>query len=71
LNGNGQLGLGDTTDRLVPTQVGTDTDWEYGDVGYFHTLGLKAGGLYTWGYNNNGQLGDGTTTDASSPVSIW
>ena len=27
LNGFGQLGLGDTTDRLVPTRVGTDTDW--------------------------------------------
>lgn len=26
-NGDGQLGLGDTVDRELPTQVGSDSDW--------------------------------------------
>lgn len=39
-NNYGQLGLGDTTTRSVPTQVGTDTDWATIAAGYSHTLAL-------------------------------
>ena len=36
----GQLGLGDTTTRYVPTKVGTDT-WVAVACGYFHSLAMK------------------------------
>ena len=32
-NDNGQLGIGNTIDKNVPTQVGTDTDWKEIDSG--------------------------------------
>src|SRR5688572_21999754 len=35
-NTYGQLGLGDTTDRLVPTRVGTHTTWRNVTVGREH-----------------------------------
>ena len=28
-NGSGRLGLGDTTDRYAPTQVGTEINWAF------------------------------------------
>ena len=37
-----QLGLGDTTNRNVPTQVGTATDWVNVAGGGWHSLALKA-----------------------------
>ncbi|MBU4298460.1 PKD domain-containing protein, partial [Patescibacteria group bacterium] len=53
-NGSGQLGLGDTTNRTVPNQVGTDADWKL--VGaMFKTIAMKSDGtLWSWG-------GDGIT----------
>ena len=39
-NGYGQLGLGDTTDRDVPTKVGTDT-WVAVAGGRYHSLAMK------------------------------
>ena len=39
-NTSGRLGLNDTTDRHVPTQVGTDTDWSASNGGGSHSLGL-------------------------------
>ena len=41
-NAYDQLGLGDTTSRNVPTQVGTATDWSSVAGGYHHSLALKA-----------------------------
>jgi alpha-tubulin suppressor-like RCC1 family protein len=76
-NGFGELGLGDTTNRSSPVQVGSDDWWFLVDAGYFHSAAIKwdAQGfgeysLWTWGYNVNGQLGDGTTLDRSSPVQV-
>jgi alpha-tubulin suppressor-like RCC1 family protein len=70
-NGYGQLGLGDTDDRLTPTQVGSDTNWVAVSAGYYHSLGLRSdGSLWAWGYNSCGQLGLGVgdTTDRHVPT---
>jgi uncharacterized protein YjdB len=60
-NTYGQLGLGDTTERNTPWQVGEGTDWAAVAGGYLHTMALKAdGSLWAWGRNFNGELGLGT-----------
>ena len=63
-NTYGQLGLGDTVDRHVFTQVGTDVDWESVSSGSQHTIAIKKNKTI-WGTGRNyyGQLGLGDTTD--------
>lgn len=49
------LGLGSTdeNDRLIPVQVGTDSDWNQVAAGHHFTLALKTdGSLYLWGVEN-------------------
>lgn len=70
-NGNGQLGLGDTTRRLVPVQISTLSDVVAITAGGNHSLALKSDGtVYGWGANNVGQVGDNTTTQRTSPVQL-
>jgi alpha-tubulin suppressor-like RCC1 family protein len=72
-NSHGQLGLGDTTHRSEPAQVGSDTDWEKGSVsgGLDGSRAIKTNDtLWSWGRNNSGQLGLGDTTSRSSPVQV-
>lgn len=65
-NSVGQTGLGtDSGETLVPTQVGTETDWTRIAAGAFHALGIRGGGLHAWGYNFQGITGLGTTTGAT------
>lgn len=71
LNNYGQLGDGTTEDKLVPTQIGSDTDWQKVSAGGFHSVALKSDGtLHAWGANNYGQLGDGTKVNRSEPTLI-
>jgi alpha-tubulin suppressor-like RCC1 family protein len=67
-NGNGQLGLGDTTSRSVFTQIGSDTDWESVLCGATHCIAKKGGLVYRLGANNVGQLGTGDATQQTSPL---
>jgi len=68
-NESGQLGLGDTTDRSVPTQVGTRLDWASVAAGSSHTCALTTSGLrYCWGSNDSGQLGLNNTTGTTAPA---
>ena len=73
-NDYGQLGNGDTSDRISMTQV-PGTNWSkvspsinYGN----HTLGLKTDGtLWAWGDNTWGELGNGTTGNVeTSPMQV-
>ena len=68
----GRLGLGDTTSRSSPTQVGSLTDWAAVSAGgNSFMLAVKTDGtLWSWGLNGSGQLGHGNTTNISSPVQV-
>ena len=71
-NGNGQLGIGKTTDtELSPQRVGSDSDWEAIKAGEDHSLALKSDGtLYSWGKNDRGQLGIGSTGSQTTPRQV-
>ena len=70
-NNNGNLGLGDTTTRSSPTQVGSLTTWATTNSGGGHNLATTDDGkLYAWGYNIYGGLGLGDTVNRSSPVQV-
>ena len=70
-NTEGQLGLGNTTGRSSPVQVGALTTWSTVAAGYAHTIAVKTDGtLWTWGRNDRGQLGLGDTTYKSSPNQV-
>ena len=68
---NGQLGLGDTTNRSSPVQVGSLTNWKQISLGGNLTGCIKTDGtLWLWGQNSYGQLGLGNTTATSSPIQV-
>ena len=68
---NGQLGLGDATNRSSPVQVGALTDWSKIASGNGTSLGIRTNGtLWAWGGGGNGANGRGNTTTYSSPVQI-
>ena len=70
-NDYGQLGDGTTTNRSVPIQVGTTTDWVQVSVGTNATYAIKQNGtLWAWGRNNQGQLSDNTSTQRLLPVQV-
>ncbi len=59
-NSNGQLGLGDSTNRTTFTRIeGLEGKIQQVVVGDAHTLVLTSQGLYACGNNGNGQLGLG------------
>jgi alpha-tubulin suppressor-like RCC1 family protein len=68
-NESGQLGLGDTQYRSVPTLLpGT---WIGGCGGETHSCAIRQGGaLFCWGDNAHGQLGLGDTTPRSEPTQL-
>lgn len=56
----GELGLGDSSDAFLPTQVGTATNWHLLTAGNVDTFGIKTNGtLWATGGGNYGELGDG------------
>jgi alpha-tubulin suppressor-like RCC1 family protein len=70
-NNNYILGLGDTTARLTPTQVGIETDWKAVSSGNDFATAIKTDGtLWAWGNNTYGQLGDGSFTSRGTPGQV-
>ena len=73
-NSLGALGLGDTSHRSSPVQVGSLTNWSKVYCGGGFTIALKTDGtLWSFGSNWYGQLGIGTSGGSahkSSPVQI-
>ncbi|MCL2410521.1 MAG: hypothetical protein FWC97_02650 [Treponema sp.] len=73
-NWDGQLGDGTWDNRLpvlVPTRIGTDTDWLSVSAGERHSVAIREdGSLWIWGDNRDAQLGDGTTTARNVPTRI-
>jgi alpha-tubulin suppressor-like RCC1 family protein len=70
-NGNGQLGLSNTTTRSSPVQVGTLSVWTAVSNGAFFMTAIQSNGsLWAWGQGALGQLGLNTTTDFYSPVQV-
>ncbi len=70
VNHSGQLGIGvgDTTERHIPTRVGSYSDWISISAGGAHSLGIRSNGsLWAWGYNADGELGLGDTTNRHTP----
>jgi alpha-tubulin suppressor-like RCC1 family protein len=79
-NATGQLGVGNTVSRDVPTRVGTGSTWESVSAGSSHTLGIRSAinsqipyyVVYAWGSNAEGQLCNGqkSATPRTVPDSI-
>lgn len=70
-NFSGALGLGNTTDRSSPVQVGALTNWQKVSAMGNAVLAVKTDGtLWAWGRNTYGQLGLGNTTVYSSPKQV-
>jgi len=72
-NGNGQLGLADNlfSDKNIPTQVGTASDWKLISAGRNFTLAVKNNGtLWSWGQNDFGQLGNGFSSGNFNDIPI-
>lgn len=67
-NITGQLGVGNKTDRSIPTPVNGGFTAKKIDLGAgFGCLIDSSDQLRCWGSNSNGQLGDGTTIEKLSP----
>ena len=73
-NRQGQLGVGDSLDRFLPTPVATTTRFVQIVAGETHACGVDASGqLHCWGDNRDRELGDslGIQRDVPSPVRRW
>lgn len=72
LNANGQLGLGDTTSRTVPTAVSGLAGKTVTAVsaGTAHTCAIADGKVYCWGQGTSGQLGNGANSTQYTPVLV-
>lgn len=75
MNDFGQIGDGSGISRVIPVQIGTDTNWSKISSGLGHDVAVKTDGtLWTFGLNNSGQIGnntrgtDSTTLEQASPL---
>jgi alpha-tubulin suppressor-like RCC1 family protein len=72
-NSKGQLGVGDKTDKLIPTVISGGKQWKSITTYSNTTCGieLNTNKGFCWGLNNYGQLGDGSTIDKSISTEIY
>ena len=70
-NNLGQLGLGDLTNRTVPTQVGTASNWAFVSAKRLFSMAITTSGtLWAWGYNNDNQLGLNDEINRNIPTQV-
>ena len=71
-NSVGKLGLGDTTNRSSPTQIGALTTWLSVSAGKYQGFAIdNSNKLWAWGQNSyRGPLGQGDTISRSSPTQV-
>ncbi|MFY0533974.1 hypothetical protein [Nannocystis pusilla] len=68
-NNEGQLGVGDLVDRLVPTAALGLDDAVSLSANLNHSLAVtEAGAVVVWGRNDEGQLGQAPGADVSTPA---
>jgi alpha-tubulin suppressor-like RCC1 family protein len=73
-NNNGQLGIGTTTNTLIPDLVSgmSKSTITHLDVGYYHSCAVSdSTELYCWGRNDYGQLGVGNTNQQLVPTNVY
>lgn len=65
------FGDGGTTDKPIPTQIGSYTDWSHGTCGYSHSLMIKTDGtLWVTGTGLSYKLGNSSTSAVSTFTQI-
>lgn len=70
-NGNGQLGLGDTTSRSSPVQVGTLTNWKQVSSGSSHMAAVKTDGiLWSWSLSGMHKIRNKLEKNARPPIEV-
>lgn len=70
-NAYGQLGLGDTSTRLTPVEIQSNSQWTSNvSGGKGHTCARQPSFLYCWGNNSHGQLGLGHTDERHVPTNV-
>ncbi|MBL8784264.1 MAG: hypothetical protein JNJ59_05125, partial [Deltaproteobacteria bacterium] len=70
-NAYGQLGDGSTTNRAVPTRVGTLTTWARLGLGPEQACASRGDGtLYCWGWDVSGGVGVGGTANVLRPMKV-
>lgn len=70
-NRDGELGLGDTTERQNPSGIPGEGPWTSISTGSWYACGIRADATAAcWGYNSNGELGVGDVNDRLSPTTI-
>ncbi len=73
-NGDGEAGLGNTSQYTTPQQVGSLMNWtaiSQGDANYDPSAcGIAGGNLYCWGHNQYGEAGLGNTTQYTTPQQV-
>lgn len=67
---NESFGLGDNTNRGIPTSLTGSTGWTTVTTGIDNSFAIKDGYIYATGRNNQGQLGTGDTTDRNTWTQI-
>jgi alpha-tubulin suppressor-like RCC1 family protein len=69
-NDDSELGLGDTSDRDAPAQVGSAA-WKWVSSGDDHACGAQTdGSVWCWVQNAEGSLGLGDTANRSTPTLV-